>query len=92
MAVITKALALEIARKLGAERDERRNRPHDFYCVSHGGRVIAHFGIRRGSSKDLGHDHIPKGLHLTPHQTRLLGQCRIEREEWLAIMADKGLI
>jgi len=90
-AVITKELALRIVQKLGA-KIETGKKAHDIAYVEHEGKRIAWFGIRRGSKKDMGHDHVPEALYLRPSQARLLGQCPMKREEWLAIMADKGII
>jgi hypothetical protein len=60
--------------------------------VFHEGLCIAMFGIRRGSEKDLGHDHISRDLHLGPSKARLLAQCPLTREDWLEIMRRRGLI
>jgi hypothetical protein len=90
--IITKELAESIARKLQAVRNPKKNRPHDLYVVYHGGHRIAHFGIRRSSSKDQGHDHVPGQIHVSPNQARLLGQCPMSRDEWVAEMVRKGVI
>jgi hypothetical protein len=92
MAVITKELALKIAAKLKADIDERPTRPHDLAKVYHEGRLIAVFGIRRGSKKELGHDHIPRDLHIRPNQARLLGQCPWSKDDWIAALQERGLI
>lgn len=90
MALITKELALRIAKKLHAEIQVRQNRPHDLALVRHEGKVVAQFGIRRGSNKNLGHDHIPSQIFLGPRDARLLGQCPLSREEWVRIASEKG--
>lgn len=92
MAVISKQLALKIVRKLGATVTKRSGKAHDLALIYHEGKLIATFGIRRGSKKDLGHDHVPRQLHLRPSQARLLGQCPMRREDWIAILAGKGLL
>ena len=92
MAVITKELALAIARKLGAEIAERGNKPHDIAKIYHSGRLVAHFGIRRGSRKNMGHDHVPAQIHVSPHDARLLGQCPMTREEWVEKLNRRGVI
>jgi hypothetical protein len=92
MAIITKELALRIVKKLKAEIRPRPNRPHDLACVFEGDKLVAHFGLRRGSSKNLSHDHIPDDLHVRPREARLLGQCPLSRDEWVAILAKKGLV
>jgi hypothetical protein len=92
VAIITKELALKIARKLEATIKERSGKAHDIALVYHGGRLVAQFGLRRGSKKDMGHDHIPSQIHVRPSQARLLGQCPMTREEWLRILAERGLL
>ncbi len=91
MAIIDKTLALAIAKKLKA-RIVKKTGPHDIAQIYHKGVLITFFGIRRGSNKSLGHGHLPGALFLTPMRTRLLGQCHITPEEWLAILKEKGKI
>lgn len=88
MARITKELARKIAKKLDAEI--RPERAHDRAVVYHKGQLIAHFGIRRGSRKDLGHDHIPKDLGIRPREALLLAQCPWRKEDWLAALQERG--
>lgn len=88
---VTKSHAMAIARKLDAEIDTR-NRAHDIAKVYENGQLIAWFGIRRGSKRDLGHPHIPNDLHLNRHDTLLLAQCHISREEWVEILVERGII
>ncbi len=90
MPVITKELAIEIAKKLKAEMT--RKGPHDVALVKHAGKLIAHFGIRHGSRKGSGHDHVPGDIHVGPHHALLLGQCPMKREAWIQEMIDKGFI
>lgn len=92
MAIITKELALRIVKKLKAEIIVRSNRPHDLANVYEKDKVVATFGLRRGSSKNLGHDHIPEALYIRPREAKLLGQCPLSRDEWVAILAKKGLV
>ena len=91
MRIITKELALKIAEKLGAEVS-KAGKAHDLAKVFHEKKVIASFGIRRGSSREAGHDHIQRSLHLTPSKARLLARCPMSREQWLEIMREKGLL
>ena len=65
MAIITKELALKIVKKLKA-KVVTRAKPHDIALVDHEGKMVASFGIRRGSRKDQGHDHIPHQIFLRP--------------------------
>lgn len=91
MALITKEHATQIARKLGAEIRSKR-KAHDLAVVYEGGIRVAQFGIRRGSKKNLGHDHLPFGLHLTTRKTLELAQCTLSRDDWIANLRDKGLL
>ena len=91
MAIITKDLALKIAKKLKAEV-VKGGRAHDIAIVEHGGKMVAQFGIRRGSKGDSGHDHIPSQIFVGPRDARLLGQCPLSREDWIEIISDKGMI
>ena len=91
MAVITKELALQIVKKLKAEI-VKQTKAHDIAVVDHQGKIVAQFGIRRGSRKDLGHDHIPEQIFLRPRQARELGQCTIFRDDWIKIIKEKGMI
>ncbi len=91
MAIITKELALKIVKKLKA-KVVTRPKPHDIALVNHEGKMVASFGIRRGSRNDQGHDHIPEQIFLRPRQARELGQCPIYREDWIKIIKEKGMI
>ncbi len=90
--IITKELALKIIKKLRARPMSTRSKAHDLYAVEHEGRVIAVLSVRRGSHKDLGHDYFPRDLHISPREARLLGQCQLEREDYLRSLVEKGLI
>jgi len=90
MAIITKELALKIAKKLEAKIEARGR--HDFALIMYEGKLVAEFGIRRGSRKDAGHDHVPEQIFLRPQQARFLGQCPLSREEWIGIATAKGYI
>lgn len=91
MAVITKELALEIVKKLKA-KVVKRAKPHDIAIIEHNGKIVAQFGIRRGSKKNLGHDHVPGQIFLRPRQARELGQCPLSREDWIKIIKEKGMM
>ena len=92
MPIITKELALSIAKKLKADVKKRPKKAHDMAFVYHEGKLVASFGIRRGSRKDLGHDHVSGQLYVRPREARLLGECPLLREDWIAIMAEKGML
>lgn len=91
---ITKELAERIVAKLRARRspDVRRGSPHDLYDFEFDGVLVLQLSVRRGSAKDLGHDHMPKELRLGPGQAKRLGQCPLSLDEYVAILRDKGVI
>ena len=92
MARIDKSLAVGIARKLKARINSRSGKAHDLALVYHKDKLVASFGIRRGSKRSLGHDHVPGQIHVTPREARLLGQCPMSREEWIGKLREKGFI
>ena len=88
--IVTKEHAVKIAKKLKAGILEEK--AHSYAEIFHDGKLIARFGIRRGSEKDKGHDHVQKDLHVNGHQARLLAACPLSREDWLDIMKKKSLV
>lgn len=91
--IVTKQHALDIVRKLGAKLVlQKKQRPHDLYAVYEDGLLIAKFGVRRGSNKEQGHDHIPSQLYVGPKDARDLAQCPLSREEWIQKLREKNLI
>lgn len=89
--IITKELALKIAKKLKADIT-RGVGAHDLAEVWHDGILVASFGIRRGSEKDQGHDHVPEEIFVNAHFSKQLGQCPKSREQWIEALTKKGLI
>lgn len=90
--IITKELADAIVKKLGAMVSLKPHRAHDIANVWVENKLVATFGIRRGSQKDAGHDHIPNALHLGPRDTKLFGQCDITPEAWVEMLRAKRLL
>jgi hypothetical protein len=88
---ITSELAVKIAKKLQAEV-ENDGGAHDMAVVFHDGAMVASFGIRRGSRKGAGHDHIPRELHVGPAFARGLGQCPKSRQDWIDKLTEDGHI
>jgi hypothetical protein len=82
MAKLVTDHANKIAKKLNADFEE--GSAHRMAKISFQGKLVATFGIRRGSSKDLGHGHIPKELGLSYHDTLELAECTITAEEYFA--------
>lgn len=90
--IITKLLAIEIAKKLKAVCRPKKNSPHDLYRVYYGGRLIAQFGIRRSSQGDIGHDFVPGAISISPRQAKEFAICNLKYEWWVEQMKEKGLI
>jgi hypothetical protein len=88
--MLTKEHAEAIAAKFKAKI--KPGSAHDVAIVEHNGKRVAQFGIRRGSNKDQGHDHIPTNLHMSPRDTMELARCGITVDEWITRMRQKGLI
>jgi hypothetical protein len=90
--IITKEIALEIVRKLGAVKNSKKNRPHDVYTFIHRGQVVARFGIRRSSSKDQGHDYISGAMHISTTEAKTFGICGHTLQWYISEMIRKGVI
>ena len=80
---ITKELALKIVAKLEAQFITTRSSAHDEYGVFHNDQMIASFGVRRSSTKNKGHDHIPTELGVGPHFAKDLARCPKSRDDFL---------
>jgi len=89
--MVTKEHAHKIVEKLKAQIHSKK-KAHDLAIVYHEGKRVASFGLRRGSRKDLGHDHIPHDLHVSPRVCIDLAQCPVSREDWIKMLIDKGVI
>jgi hypothetical protein len=91
MAELTTRDAEKIAKKLGAEIETDRS-AHDRAVIVEGGISVAHYGIRRGSRPDTGHDHMPKDLHITMGQCKRLSACTLSREQYVELLRAQGRI
>ena len=90
--IITKELAQKIVKKLKAKKIASKNKAHDEYVFEHDGRSIAFISIRRGSEKDMGHDHIPGDLQISPNQAKRLGQCPWKLTDYIQSLRERGLL
>jgi hypothetical protein len=81
--IITKELAVKIREKLEGVPITTKNKAHDIYGVYHNNLLIAQFGIRRGSSKDAGHDHVQKELNVSTGFAKQLAICTKQRDDYL---------
>lgn len=88
--MLTKDDAEKIATKLKARF--KSGKAHDIAIIEYGGKRIVQFGIRRGSRRNQGHDHIPSSLHVKAHDAKELAICTMSLEQWIALMKEKGLI
>jgi hypothetical protein len=90
--MLTKQDAVKIATKLNAEYSSRKNSVHDIALIHHKGKLVAHFGIVRGSNRDSGHNHISKALSVGPHFCKELSICTKTREDWIKELEQKALL
>ena len=82
--------ARKIAAKLGATLNRKRPN-HELAVISHDGKFVASFGIRRGSGEQ-GHDHIMNAIHVRPREARGLADCNVSQQDWIDAMKEKGII
>jgi hypothetical protein len=54
-------------------------------------KLITRFGVRR-ASKEKGHGHLPRKLHITQKQCRDLSECPLTKDEYLQILREKDLL
>jgi hypothetical protein len=87
--MFTQQHAEAIAKKLKCHM--REGRAHRHADVFENGRLIATFGIRR-ASKEVGHGHLPKDLHLTQKQCRDLHDCTFSREGYIELLHARRLV
>lgn len=80
---ITKELALKIVKKLKAENTTDPNAAHDEYTFFYEGEPIAIIGIRRGSRKNLGHDHVPKDMNVGTGFAKQFAHCHKSVKDFL---------
>jgi hypothetical protein len=88
--MITREHAAKIAAKLRATFRTGGN--HDIAVIEFEGRRIAQFGIRRGSRRDAGHDHIPASIYVNARSALDLARCPMSYEQWIEVLREKGLI
>jgi len=87
--LFTQTHARAIAKKLGCFMREGKAHTHaDFY---EGGKLIVSIGIRR-ASKEKGHGHIPKNLHLSQSDAWKLHDCTMSRDAYLQALREKNLL
>ena len=87
--MLTQDDAEAIADKLGCTSYQGRS--HKYYELFVDQKLIARFGIRR-ASKEKGHGHLPRELHITQKQCRDLSKCPLSKDEYLQILREKDLL
>jgi hypothetical protein len=95
--MITRTDAERIATKLGAVLEDGKKksggaREHTRAVVYHDDLAIAWFGIRRGSSREQPHGHVPSDLQIGPHFCREIAICNKNKADYLAELRRKGLL
>lgn len=85
---LTKDLAEKVVKKLGGV--VRQGRKHDIVQVYHAGKLVAFFGLRRGSDRSMLHNYISSQLYVSQNQAYLLGLCPMTREQWIEVLRAKG--
>lgn len=73
----------------GAEIQSRRK--HDMAIVRYDGRIVARYGIRR-ARQEMGHDHIPRQLHVSRQRALALARCSLDRDGYFTILSEQGLL
>jgi hypothetical protein len=87
--LLTQGDAEAIAEKLGCTPYEGRG--HNYYELFVDDKLITKFGVRR-ASKEKGHGHLPRELHITQKHCRDLSECPLAKDEYLQILRDKNLL
>ena len=90
--IITKEHALKIRDKLGARIMPERGSAHDVYGIYYNEQLVASFGIRRGSEKGQGHDHIPHAINVSPNFAKQIALCGKYLEDYLERLRQSGYL
>ena len=86
--MLTASDAETIARKLHATF-KTKGRRHRIAIIRLNGREVGRFGIRRGSG-DLGHDYIPRQIHVSNQQAQQLADCTLYLASYEQILRNNG--
>lgn len=82
--MLTASDAETIARKLNATF-KPKGRRHRIAIIRLNGKEVGRFGIRRGSG-DLGHDYIPRQIHVSNEQAQKLADCTLYLADYEEIL------
>jgi hypothetical protein len=83
----TQRHAHAIAKKLDA--DIEQGSKHCKVKIRHQGSLVASYNIRR-ASHEIGHDYIPKQLHVSMKQASSLFQCSLDKDSYFSILGEQG--
>ncbi len=85
--MFTKKDAKAIAVKFGVKPEPAKK--HDIVYIRFEGRIVAKYGIRRGSHNEA-HPYIPAQLYLTNRQTKELASCSLSTNRYFEILREAG--
>jgi len=85
-AKVTLEHAWKIIRKLKARESIIYSKHHKLFDVLDGNQVVLSFGISHTRKKSKPQSHLPELLRLNARDTKLLAECQISRDEYLAIL------
>ncbi len=87
--MLTQEDAEAIAKKLECVPHEGRK--HKFFELFVGQRLIIRFGVSR-ASKEKGHGHLPRQLHITQKECHRLLDCDLTKAGYLEVLKEKGFL
>lgn len=88
---ITQDLAEKIRDKLCHGEKPKTAGAHDVYAIRHAGQVVGRVSIRR-SSKQIGHDYIPREINVSMRFAKEIGICTKNLADYIECLRSKGLI
>jgi hypothetical protein len=91
MSEITPDLADKIREKLCGSEKAKTTSGHDVYAIRYAGQVVGKVSLRR-SSKEKGHDYIPKEINVSMHFTKEIGICHKDFDDYIDCLRSKGMI
>lgn len=88
---ITQELAEKICEKLCRGEKPKTSSGHDVYAIRHAGQVVGRVSIRR-SSKEVGHDYIPREINVSMRFAKEVGTCTKDLPDYIECLRKKGMI
>jgi hypothetical protein len=87
--LLTQDDAEAIAGKLGCTPYEGRS--HKYYRLFVDQKLVARFGVRR-ASREKGHGHLPRDLHINQKQCSDLSTCPLSKDDYLQILRERNIL